>query len=60
MLMGVLRNGSYTKKTVTICTTANTQGPHDFAWNPELPLPLLVLVTAFPHSMKITCKDLRA
>lgn len=56
MLMGVLRNGPYTKKTVTICMTVNTQGPHDFAWNPELPLPLLALVPAFPHSMKITLR----
>lgn len=60
MFMGVLTNGPYTKKTVTICMTANTQGPHDFAWNPELPLHVLALVTAFPHSMKITSKDLRA
>lgn len=36
MLMGVLRNGPYTKKTVTIYMTAKTLGPHDFAWNPEL------------------------
>lgn len=60
MLTGVLRNGPCTKKTVTICMTAKTQGPHDFSWNLELPLPLLALVPAFPHSMKVTSKDLRA